>query len=101
MKIPKRFKLYGQTIEVIMDNHLDFNDDRRGEADYRNNKIRLQPAGSQLLHPLTHIEQAFLHELFHFIFDNAGYPDDRKDEIKIERLSNLLHQALSTAEYED
>jgi hypothetical protein len=100
MRIPKRFQLYGQTIEVVMDPTIGYNDDRGGAADYRNNTIHLQSPGEQTPLPQAHVEQIFCHELVHYLFDMAGYPDDRKDEIKVERISNLLHQALTTAEYE-
>ena len=100
MRIPKRFQLYGQTIEVVMDPTIGHNSDCRGLADYRNNKIMLQLPGEQVPCPQSQIEQSFLHELVHYLFDMAGYPDDRKDEVKVERISNLLHQALVTAEYE-
>jgi len=101
MKIPKRFKLYGHTIEVVWDNTQCHDSDNRGLADYRNNRIVLQPNGDQVKYPQSLVAQAFCHELVHFLLDCAGYPDDRKDETKVERISHLLHQALSTAEYED
>ena len=101
MLIPKRFKLYGQTIEVVMVNTLDYDDGCRGQADYRNNQIKLQLPGEQITMPVTHQEQSFCHELVHFLFSMAGYDEDRKDEVKVERISNLLHQALTSAEYEN
>ena len=100
MLIPKRFKLYGQIIEVVMINTLDYDDNCRGQADYRNNQIKLQSPGDQICMPPTHVEQSFFHELVHYLFNAAGYDEDRKDEVKVERISNLLHQALTTAEYE-
>ena len=96
MRIPKQFQLYGQTIEVIYDNTLDYVDGRRGEADYRRNRITLQAPGEMIPYPRSHLEQAFIHELVHFLFDMAGYDEDRRDEVKVERISNLLHQALTT-----
>jgi hypothetical protein len=100
VKIPKRFKLYGQTIEVEWDTKLLHEDDARGMAVYRDSKIKLQsPSDSNPL-PVPLVEQAFCHELVHFIFHAAGYPDDRSDEVKVERMSQLLHQALTTMEHE-
>jgi hypothetical protein len=100
MQIPKRFKLYGQTINVGWDAKLLHSDDARGMAQYRDNKITLQSSGEHNPHPDTHTEQAFCHELTHYLFHLAGYPEDRADEIKVDRIAQLLHQALTTMEYE-
>ena len=100
MRIPKRFKLYGQTVDVELDPLLSSRDDVRGWAVYRESKIRLQTQGENNGFPASHIEQTFCHELVHYLFHCAGYPKDRMDETKVERVANLLHQALTTMEYE-
>lgn len=100
MRIPKRFKLYAQTIEVEYDEKLLHRDDARGMAFYRDCKIKLQPACDANPIPQGQIEQTFCHELLHFLFNAAGYTEDRADEEKVDRLAHLLHQALETCEYE-
>jgi hypothetical protein len=99
MQIPKRFMLFGQTIHVEFDPELLHRDDARGMASYRNNKILLQPSGEHNPVPPPCVEQVFCHELMHYLFHAAGYPEDRSDETKVDRLSNLLHQALTSMEY--
>ena len=99
-QIPKRFKLYGSTISVVFNPTLLHTDDARGVAVYRDHKIILQPVGEQNPLPATQVEQSFCHELVHFLFHAAGYPEDRADETKVERVSQLFHQALTTMEYE-
>lgn len=100
MNIPKRFQLYGQTIEVVEKPDLLHTDDCRGMAKYRDSRIELQSSSKDNPMPAAQVEQVFCHELVHFLFHMAGYTDDRGDEVKVERISNLLHQALSTAEYD-
>lgn len=100
MKIPKRFMLYGQSVEVGYDPALLHKDDARGLAIYRDNKIVLQSSSESNPIPQGQIEQAFCHELMHFLFNAAGYSEDRADEAKVDRLGHLLHQALETAIYE-
>ena len=99
MQIPKRFKLLGQTIEVVENPSLGVTDDARGMAHYRMSKIEIQPNGENNPFPDSHIGHTFCHELTHFLFHLAGYPEDRSDEIKVDRIAGLLHQALTTMEY--
>ena len=100
MKIPKRFKLYNHTVSVNVDPALLHKDDARGMAHYRDSRIDLQPVSETNPHPATYMEAAFCHELVHFLFWHSGYADDRQDEVKVERIAQLLHQALTTMEYE-
>lgn len=100
MQIPRRFKLQGHTINVLFDNQLLHKDDNRGAAVYRRAEIHLQPISQDNPIPQSYIEEAFLHELTHFIFHAAGYEEDRVDEAKVWRFSHLLHQALTTMEYD-
>lgn len=101
MRIPKRFKLCGQTIEVVFDELLIHKNDNRGEAVYRDNTIKLMPAITGNPTPKTAIEEAFCHEMTHFILHTAGYRDEASDEAMVFRLGHLLHQALTTMEYEE
>lgn len=101
MRIPKSFKMHGHKIEVVHDPQLLHKNDNRGEASYRESKIRLQPCTGDNPIPDSHIEESFCHELIHLLFHHAGYSKDRSDESKVWRLGLLLHQALSTMEYEE
>lgn len=51
---------------------------------------------------MAKIEQTFAHELMHYILyygECSETKDLYKNELVIDRLSNLLHQAISTMEY--
>ena len=105
MRIPERFKLFGQTIEVTHDpsKFVEEKEGTYGYASYRENKIYLKAA--------PHIskemqEQVFLHELMHFIlYHSEGSYKESKDsymhsnEWFVDLCSQLLHQALTTMEY--
>jgi predicted SprT family Zn-dependent metalloprotease len=106
VKIPKSFKLMGQTIEVTS-REKDFieNNDRVAFASYRANEIQLNP----FMFPIKQESQkqhAFLHELVHFIIYYSGDTYKAKtdymhqDEGFIDLTANLLHQAITTMEYE-
>lgn len=106
MKIPERFKLMGQTIQVVYSPEK-FNeaDGRYGFSSYRKNEIQLRPSTS--VNPLNdeQIGQTFCHELMHFIIYHAGAAYKGKedymhqDEGFIDLCGQLLHQALTTMEY--
>ncbi len=101
MKIPKRFKLFGQTIEVEIQEHLNDKTDCRGQTRYRENKIFLQRIDNKYYsRPDTSIEQTFCHELVHWILQLMHNKLD-EDEAFIEVFSSLIHQAMATAEYEE
>jgi predicted SprT family Zn-dependent metalloprotease len=97
MRIPARFKLHAQQIEVAYDSNVDFRNDNRGEAQYRINRIALAPSSSSHPRPQTQIEQTFCHELIHYISHHAGVELSERDT---DIMGNLLHQALTTMEYE-
>ena len=108
MKIPIRFKLFAQTINVIFSpESFTEKDGHYGFAAYRSNQIQLRP--SVATHPLTEeqIEQTFCHELMHFVFYHAGsaYKGNKdymhQDEGFVELCGCLLHQAFSTMEFEN
>lgn len=102
-KIPTRFKLLGQTINVVFDaSQFVEKDGYHGFASYRLNEIQLKPG---LKKDLT--ESAFFHELMHFILYHAeaALPKDseypHKEDGFVEMCGALLHQALTTMEYDD
>ena len=104
MKIPKSFKLMGQTINITRQ-MLDFADapDRIAYASYRLNEFQFNP-----MLPYKNDDQwehAFYHELMHFIyyFADMSFEDGKgpihQDERFVNLTANLLHQALTTMEY--
>ena len=98
--IPKNFKLYGQTISVVIDTDACRKEDAIGLADDAGDKIVLADTdvrGNRL--PFDTIEQTFYHEAIHHVFWKAGHKDLAKDEDLINRVSSLIHQMISTFNY--
>jgi len=109
MRIPKRFKLLGFTIEVTKDPTLMQDRNWRGAADYEEMSIRLQPISEAFKSSTERVEQTFCHELMHHLAYHAGdtinhmLPDDKylhQQEAFIDLMGSLLHQALTTMEYD-
>ncbi len=101
MKIPKVIHLHGQRIEIIFDPQLAYKEDIAGQAAYRQNRIFLQPPDRTNTTTQDQIEHSFCHELVHYILSHMSQDKLRKDEPFVDLFANLLHQALSTAEYEE
>jgi len=99
MKIPIKFKLHGEDIQVILDSKLAYDTDNRGEAKFRLSTILLAPSTEDNPRPQSQVEQTFCHELMHYLFYHGGFSEDMEDENKVELLGRLLHQALITMEY--
>ena len=107
MKIPKRFKLFGKTINVSWsDDPFVERPEASAFASYRKDEIQINPnraiSGND-----DQIAQSFCHELMHFIMYHAGPSCREKDHSRMHRdeefvdlCGNLLHQALDTMEYE-
>jgi predicted SprT family Zn-dependent metalloprotease len=109
MKIPKRFKLLGHTIEVEENDTLVHERNWNGSACYEEMKIELLPITKQHPKAITKYEQVFCHELAHFLIYYSGavvnHHFDGKylhqNEEFIDLLGSLIHQTLSTMEYEE
>lgn len=97
MRIPKRFKLYGQTIEVVDKlEEPSENTDRIAFASYRMNQIQMRPRNTFTYERKPdQIGHAFCHELVRFLFYNAAVKDGDKwlhrDEDVVDRVAGLLH----------
>jgi len=105
MKIPTKFKLFGQTITIsFAPEEFTDKDGRYGTASYRLNQIKLRPSTST--HPIddTQMGAYFCHELMHFILYHAGASYSGKsdymhqDEGFVDTCGELLHQALTSFE---
>lgn len=99
MRIPKEFKLFGQTIKVKYLDSLVQKDDNIGEAQHRFNTIVLQRNCSSYKLTKEQAEQVFFHELLHFCFEKLNEHDLAKNEALVDRLASLIHQAIQTAKY--
>jgi hypothetical protein len=98
--IPKKFKLYGQTINVVIDNDQCRKEEAIGLADDAGNKILLADSDVRGVRmPADTIEQTFYHEAIHHVFWKAGYKDLAKDEDLINRVSSLIHQMITTFDF--
>jgi hypothetical protein len=107
-QIPKRFKLFGQTIEVVYFPEVSLLPDGvRGYANYRRNEIQLRSSSPEFPLSDEQIAETFWHELSHFIlyFAGAAYSGKEdfmhQDEGFVDLVGNLLHQAVSTFEIKE
>lgn len=108
MQIPKRFKILGHSIEVAENKRLAHERNWNGAACYEECRIELLPKSEQ--HPLseTKTEQVFCHELSHFLLYYAGAAINHQldgkyahqNEEFVDLIGSLLHQVLTTMEYE-
>lgn len=108
LRIPKRFKLLGHTIEVVENKRLAHDHNWNGAACYDETRIELLPISEQHPFSMTKHEQTFCHELSHFLLYHAGAAINHElggkyvhqNEEFVDLLGSLIHQALTTMEYE-
>jgi predicted SprT family Zn-dependent metalloprotease len=98
MRIPKRFQLFGHTIEVNWYDNLLIRTNNVGEAHYNFNEIKLDYMHER---PESYKEQVFLHEVLHLILNLLGEEELRQNEKLVDTFASLLHQAINTMEYDD
>lgn len=98
LKIPKKFKLFGQTYTVEIHDDYEDGNDSQGVAQFNKNKIVLQNQKS-LKRPDSKTEQVYLHEVIHVIFNELHYAKETYNEQMVDQLANCLHQILTTSEY--
>lgn len=105
MRIPKRFKLLGRVIEVKMDDTLLHESDDHGQANYRRNVLALQTRTGATPIPQTLLEHNFYHELAHWILYVTGRVVDggylHRDDGFVDLVGGLIHQALTTMEFDE
>jgi len=100
MKIPKSFKLFGLTIKVVFAKGMLDRDDSVGLAFIKRSVIELCPTTEQAPISPSRVEQTFCHEWVHFMLDAIGERDLGRNEKFVSQFSGLLHQGLTTMEYE-
>lgn len=97
MRIPKRFKVFGEKHKVKFVRKLD-GGHSFGEWDPNTNTIKLQMSNKERSQDM--VEQTFLHELVHCCLDHLGYEKLSDDEIFVDSFAKALHQAFKTSEYD-
>lgn len=95
MRIPKRFKLHGETISIIFSDRIGSNNDADGLASHRFNEIILTKDALNK----KYLEKVFCHEMIHYILEHMEETELNKDEKFVSLFSNLLYQAIETMEY--
>ena len=99
MKIPKRVKLFGSTINIIFDDKTCESNSGYGSAIFKEDIIYLRKNAHGNGIKETEIECTYLHEIIHFILNKNGYNKLCDDEDFVSRLARSLHQVLTTQEY--
>ena len=98
--IPTSFLIYGQEIQVDMVADLGRKEAALGITRYRENLIQLQDDAPGYPIPYQQIEQTFYHELVHVILAAMHATELNDDENFVDTFSHLLHQAITTMEYD-
>ena len=93
MNVPQNFELGGLTIDVVEDNTLVATSGFIGQAIYQYQQIKLDKSAS----PTESIEQAFLHELTHWILYMMNEEDLRSNEKFVDLFAHFMYQSLKTS----
>jgi len=86
MIIPRSVKIGALTYKVNITENLVLGCDYGGEILYDSLNINIRPMAPERM------EQSFLHEVCHGIFDHLGYVEH--DEKKIDELAGSLHELI-------
>lgn len=94
MKIPKRFKLFGETINIVYKKELVTERDALAESHANLNEIWMQYdiKGERMA-------STFFHEVVHMILDKMHNQSLSNDEAFVNIFGQLLHQIITTMEY--
>ena len=95
IRIPNSIQIKGHTIDIQFDETLAHDTDALGISDYRNHTIKLQPDCVGYPVKNSMLEQAYLHEVLHFIFSAIGRQDLTEDEILVHNMAGCLQQVLT------
>ena len=98
MNIPKKFKLFGTTINVVFDNERMNDKSQYGEASYSQSKITLSTTHGVDKLSKDKIEDTFYHEKVHLILDTMQEYDLSKNEKFVDIFAKLWRQSDITAE---
>lgn len=100
MQIPKRFKLLGHTIEVIDEPAGFYESKRHGACNYEAKWIKYASPNPSYPVSQSSAEHTFMHELIHHCLYCTEQHALNDNEGFVDLLAGLLHQALTTMEYE-
>ena len=98
MVIPKKIQIMDSEIRIEWDEHLHFKDDSTGSANYRENKIVLQPSTKKWPVDDADMIHTLFHEITHWILHKME-SELKSDEQFVEVFSGLMHQALVSGEF--
>jgi hypothetical protein len=97
--IPKKYKLFGTTVNVVWDNKR-LNDKRvYGLWDYSRSELTLSTTEGVEKISDDRIKETFYHERTHSILDAMNETDLSNNEKFVDVFSKLLRQADETAEF--
>ena len=98
-KIPKKFQLFANTIDVVVDNDTTNNESALGLSDYTNSLISLcdNYKGAKLNEGT--VVDTFYHEKVHMILDAMNDHKLSRNERFVDVFSKLLRQADESSEY--
>jgi hypothetical protein len=99
MRIPKRFKLFGATVEVAFVEQLNMDNSAKGMASFRREAIFIQPSAACWPRSKVSIEQTYCHEIVHHILNALSEDELGANEKFVDTFASALHQVLTTAEY--
>lgn len=98
-KIPKKFRLFGTTIDVVWDNKRCNDTNAYGLSEYSQSKITLSTKdGGESLSKDRMID-CFYHERTHSILDAMNEGELSKNEKFVDVFSKLLRQAIESSEF--
>ena len=97
--IPKRFWMFAEQYDIVKVPDLVFKDNDNGQARFRENVIKLQDEVKGWPRSKEQQEQTFFHELVHLAVSMTNKPKLSEDEVFVDSMASLLHQAFATAEY--
>jgi hypothetical protein len=101
LRIPKRFKLLGQTIEVSQVDHIASANGTLGEARATQNSILLQKSVEGFPLPESQKIHILYHEIMHLVLGAMGQSEFAGEESFVDLVAGMLHQVFSTMEYDD
>lgn len=90
--IPEKFKLNGDTINVIIDDVYCSDEKCLGEADFEEKVITLCGIYKGKRVSKNDKEQTFFHELVHMILDSMGKDRLKYDENFVDLFATRLHE---------
>lgn len=99
MKIPRKFKLFEQTIKVVKSDILESDRGNWGLMSPHKNMITIQVKNKVNLMKKSMVEQTFYHELVHCILSQMQEKELGKNEKFVDVFASLLHQYEKTKKF--